>query len=218
MSNRTTSPLRQYGAALRIFIAMTVILGLIYPLLMTLLSQSMFNANADGSLIYRDGEIVGSDLIGQEFTRPIITDGQPTLDSAGNPAREPDPAYFQSRPSVAGEGYDPLATSASNLGPENDTLIREIERRRAFAADFDGIPPQEVAPDALLASGSGLDPHISPTYARQQVSRVASERGLAEVQVHHLVDEYTQRRVLGFLGEPRVNVLELNLALDELDG
>jgi K+-transporting ATPase ATPase C chain len=131
---------------------------------------------------------------------------------------EPNPAYFQSRPSAAGAGYDPLSTSASNLGPENKDLIAAVKERRAAAAALDGVSPSTVPPDALLASGSGLDPHISPAYAEQQVRRVARERSLPVAQVRRLVDEHTQSRVLGFLGEPRVNVLELNLALDQLSG
>jgi K+-transporting ATPase ATPase C chain len=131
---------------------------------------------------------------------------------------EPDPAYFQSRPSAAGLGYDPLSTSASNLGPENKDLIAAIDERRSTAARLDGVPPSQVPPDALLASGSGLDPHISPGYARVQVARIARERGLSQAVIQSLVDDHTQSRVLGFLGEPRVNVLELNLALNEIAG
>jgi K+-transporting ATPase ATPase C chain len=109
-----------------------------------------------------------------------------------------------------------LASSASNLGPESADLIAAIAERRTAAADLDGTASDEVPPDALLASGSGLDPHISPAYADQQVSRVARERGLSVEQVRELVDEHTHGRTMGFLGEPRVNVLELNLALDQL--
>jgi potassium-transporting ATPase KdpC subunit len=137
-------------------------------------------------------------------------------DADGNPVVEPDPAYFQSRPSAAGLGYDPLSTSASNLGPENKDLIAAIKARRSTAARLDRVSPSSVPPDALLASGSGLDPDISPAYAREQVARIASERGLSQAQVGKLVDEHVQGRSLGFLGEPRVNVLELNLALDAL--
>ena len=142
--------------------------------------------------------VVGSSLIGQSFD--------------GNPE------YFQSRPSAAGDGYDPLASSASNLGPENEDLIAAIEERRQAAAALDGTDPAKVAPDALLASGSGLDPHISPEYAEQQVARIARERGLSEDAVRQLVDENTDGRMLGFLGEPAVNVLLLNLALDRAAG
>jgi K+-transporting ATPase ATPase C chain len=179
-------------------LVMTALVGLAYPLALTGFAQVAFPGHADGSIIEKDGKEVGSTLIGQSF------DGKPE--------------YFQSRPSAAGDGYDPLASSASNLGPENEDLIAAIEERRQGAAQLDGTDPDKVAPDALLASGSGLDPHISPAYADQQVARVARERGLEESQVQDLVDKYTDGRILGFLGEPAVNVLLLNLALDEAGG
>jgi potassium-transporting ATPase KdpC subunit len=213
MATRTSSSLRQYGAALRTLLVLTVILGLAYPLAMTGLAQVAFGDNANGSLVTRAGKTVGSDLIGQGFTRSVLENGQPKKDADGNPVVEADPAYFQSRPSAAGDGYDPLSSSASNLGPENEDLIAAINERRATAAALDGVDPQQVAPDALMASGSGLDPHISPAYAAQQVARVARERGLDVARVQALVAEHTKGRTFGFLGEPRVNVLELNLAL-----
>jgi K+-transporting ATPase ATPase C chain len=186
--------IRQHGAAVRTLLVLTVLLGLAYPLAMTGIAQVGFAGNADGSLVHRGGRTVGSDLIGQSF--------------------KGDPTYFQSRPSAAGTGYDPLSTSASNLGPDNVDLVKAVEQRRAAAAKLDGVPPAQVPADALQASGSGLDPQISPAYAREQVARVARERGLSEAMVRTLVSEHTQGRILGFLGEPRVNVLELNLALD----
>jgi K+-transporting ATPase ATPase C chain len=211
----TTSPvLRQYGAALRTLLVLTVIVGLAYPLAMTGFAQVAFGHNANGSLIVRGGTTVGSSLIGQGFTRPVLKNGQPTKDASGSPVVAPDPRYFQSRPSAAGAGYDPLASGASNLGPENKVLIADINTRRAAAAKLDGVSPAQVPPDALLASGSGLDPDISPAYAAEQVPRVARVRGLSQPQVRALVAENTKGRTLGFLGEPRVNVLELNLALD----
>ena len=206
--------MRQYGAAIRTLLVLTVIFGLAYPLAMTALAQVAFRDKANGSLVVRAGKTLGSDLIGQAFTRPVLVNGKPKKDAAGSPALEADPRYFQSRPSAAGAGYDPLSSSASNLGPENKILIGAIELRKAAAAKLDGIDPQDVAPDALLASGSGLDPQISPAYAAEQVARVARERGLSEAQVRALVAVHTQGRTLGILGEPRVNVLELNLALD----
>ena len=160
---------------------MTVILGLAYPLAMTGIAQVAFHDNADGSLVQHGGKTVGSDLIGQAFTRPVEVNGKAKLDAEGNPVVEPDPKYFQSRPSAAGTGYDPLSTSASNLGPENPDLVDAIKERRATAAKLDGVAPDDVPADALLASGSGLDPHISPAYAREQVARVARERGLSAV-------------------------------------
>ena len=218
MATRTSPALRQLGAALRALLTLTIILGLAYPLVMTGIAQAAFPGNAGGSLVTRDGRTVGSDLIGQTFTRPVIADGQPQQDADGNSVVEPDLAYFQSRPSAAGTGYDPTSTSASNLGPENEELIAAVKQRRAQAAELDGVAPSQVAPDALLASGSGIDPHISPAYAQQQTARVARERGLTEAEVRNLVVEHTQGRVLGVLGEARVNVLRLNLALDELTG
>jgi K+-transporting ATPase ATPase C chain len=199
---------------LRTLLVLTVILGLAYPLAMTAFAQVAFGDNANGSLVERGAKTVGSDLIGQAFTRPVLENGQPKKDADGNPVVEADPRYFQSRPSAAGAGYDPLSTSASNLGPENKDLIAAIKERRATAAKLDGVEPANVAPDALLASGSGLDPQISPAYAEEQVARVARERSLSEAQVRALVAAHTQGRTLGFLGEPRVNALKLNLALD----
>jgi K+-transporting ATPase ATPase C chain len=176
-------------------VVMTVVVGLAYPLAMTGFAQAAFPGRADGSVIERDGTAVGSSLIGQSFGG--------------------EPGYFQSRPSAAGDGYDPFASSASNLGPENADLIAAVEERRQAAAELDGTDPGDVAPDALLASGSGLDPHISPEYAEQQVARIARERALPEDTVRALVADHTGGRVLGFLGEPHVNVLRLNLALDD---
>ena len=214
MATRPTQTLRQYGAALRTLLLLTVILGLAYPLAMTGFAQVAFGDNANGSLVQRAGTTVGSTLLGQGFTRPVLKNGQPTKDAEGNPVVEADPKYFQSRPSAAGLGYDPTSSSASNLGPENKDLIASIKDRRATAAKLDGVNPAQVAPDALLASGSGLDPHISPAYAQEQIPRVARERGLTQEQVRAVVSQNTQGRTLGFLGEPRVNVLDLNLALD----
>ncbi len=187
---------RQLWPALRMLLVLTAVVGLAYPLALTGFAQVAFPDRADGSLLKQDGKVVGSKLIGQSF--------------GGKPQ------YFQSRPSAAGDGYDPLASSASNLGPENMDLIDAIKVRRAAAVKLDGTAPDKVAPDALLASASGLDAYISPTYADQQVERVARERGLDPTTVRRLVDTYTAGRVLGFLGEPGVNVLVLNLALDRL--
>ena len=150
----------------------------------------------------RSGEVVGSSLIGQSFT-----------DADGNPL----PEYFQSRPSAAGDGYDAGASSGSNWGPENPDLIAAIAQRKASIAAFENVAESEVPADAVTASASGLDPHISPAYAELQVARVAEARGLSEREVSALVSQYTENRDLGYLGEPRVNVVALNLALDALD-
>ncbi len=187
--------LGQFSPALRILVLLTLVLGIAYPLAVTGVAQVAFGGQADGSLVHRDGKVVGSTLIGQVYD---------------------DPAYFHGRPSAAGDGYDPLATSASNLGLDNPDLVKQVQERRAAAAKEDGTAPDAVAPDALLASGSGLDPQISPEYAAQQVARVARERGLSEGQVQRAVADHTKGRSLGFLGEPRVDLLELNVALDQL--
>ncbi len=215
MTSQTPPALRQIGAALRAFLALTVVLGLIYPLTMTGVSQVLFPDNADGSLVEGKNGPLGSELVGQSFTRPVLEDGEPVTGADGVPVMAPDPAYFQSRPSAAGTGYDPMSTSASNYGPENADLIALVEERRAAVSELDGVDRAKVPADALLASGSGLDPHISPAYAEQQVERIAEARGLKPEQVRELVDEHTQSRLLGFLGEPHVNVLMLNLALDD---
>jgi K+-transporting ATPase ATPase C chain len=182
-------------------LVLTILLGLAYPLGMTGFAQVFFPNNADGSLVEKYGQVVGSSRIGQLFT-----------DKDGKAL----PQYFQSRPSAAGNGYDPLASGASNLGPENPDLIKAVQERRGAVAQLDGTDPAKVAPDALLASGSGLDPDISPLYADQQVERVARVRGISVDVVRRLVARYTTGRALGFLGEPHVNVLRLNLALDRL--
>ncbi len=198
-SPRTTWPHVQ--VALRAMLVLTVILGVGYPLVVTGLGRLM-PARADGSLVTdADGTVVGSSLIGQSFT-----------DADGTPL----PQYFQSRPSAAGDGYDAAASSGSNLGPENPDLVAAITDRRAAVADLEGVDPADVPVDALTSSGSGLDPQISTAYADLQVPRVARERGLTEAAVQALVAEATTGPDLGVLGQEGVNVLELNLALDEL--
>ena len=284
--------LRQHVAALRMLIVFTIVLGIGYPLLITLVAQIPgLQSRADGSQIKLDGNVVGSKIIGQSFT-----------DKNGNPLVQ----YFQSRPSAAGNGYDPTASSASNLGPESivDTLpdpsvkgdtgkqslltqvcsrslaigklegvdgsrpfctpdgvgavlavfwsgpgyhghvtrvvsLNQTAPARPFLATYKGVPVElakfgddyskgQVVPirgnalsrpvvpaDAVTASGSGLDPEISPAYARLQEARVAKARGVSVAQVAALVDKYKKGRDLGFLGEPRVNVLQLNIALDK---
>jgi potassium-transporting ATPase KdpC subunit len=194
--------LGQHLAALRALLVLTVLLGLAYPLAVTGLGQLALGRQADGSLVSQSGRTVGSSLLGQNFT-----------DQDGNPL----PQWFQPRPSAAGKtGYDPTASGASNLGPTNPDLIKAVADRRAQVAAFNGVPASAVPVDAVTASGSGLDPQISPAYAAIQVDRVARARGLDPATVRQLVSRQTQGRVLGFLGEPRVNVLELNLALQRL--
>jgi K+-transporting ATPase ATPase C chain len=197
----TNATLRQSWTALRALLVLTVVLGLGYPLVITLIGQAALPAQANGSLLRVDDRVVGSTLIGQSFT-----------DADGAPL----PEWFQSRPSAAGDGYDGSASSGSNYGPENPDLIAAVTERRAAIAAFEGVDPAEVPADALTASGSGLDPHISPAYARLQVDRVAEARGLAVAGVARLVEQHVQSRDLGYLGEPTVNVLELNAALAAL--
>jgi K+-transporting ATPase ATPase C chain len=178
----------------------TVALGVVYPLAVTGLGQLLFPVQANGTLLRdQDGQVVGSSLLGQAF-----------LDADGQPLAQ----YFQPRPSAS--GYDAGASSATNQGPENPELIAAIAQRRAEVAAFNGVDPALVPADALTASGSGLEPDISPAYAAIQVDRVAQARGLPVDQVRDLVAQFTVGRDLGYLGEPRVNVVELNLALDEL--
>ena len=169
----------------------TLLTGLAYPLAMIGAGQVLFPRQAEGSPIVRTSAVVGSGLIGQQFTRP---------------------GYFWGRPSAAGKGYDGRTSSGSNLGPSSQALV---ERIMADAGRF-GRPAREIPADLLTASASGLDPHISPAAARFQVARVARARRLPEAQIAKLVDDHVQAPSLGFIGEPRVNVLDLNLALDDL--
>jgi K+-transporting ATPase ATPase C chain len=172
-------------------IATTVLLGIIYPLVVTGLAQLFFKDKANGQLIVQNGKVVGSRIIGQAFVGPI---------------------YFHSRPSAAGNGYDAANSNGSQLGPTNQHLIDRV--KTDVATNQVDNPGQPVPIDLVTTSASGLDPDISPAAAEFQVSRVAKQRGTSEDQVRRLVAEHTQSRQLGLLGEPRVNVLELNLDLD----
>ena len=202
MSTDTRATVRTTGVAVRAMLVFTLVLGVGYTLLVTGIGQLALPWQANGSPVHdAAGDTVGSALIGQPFT-----------DLDGSARTE----YFQSRPSAAGDGYDGGASSGSNLGPENPDLVSAIEERRAAIAELEGVDPSQVPADAVTASASGLDPHISPAYALLQVPRVAEVRGLDESDVHDLVEAHIQQRDLGYLGEPRVNVVELNLALDAL--
>ncbi len=191
--------LRRYTAALRTLLVLTVVTGLLYPLLVTAVGAVALRGRADGSLISSGGQPVGSALIGQPFT-----------DAKGVAL----PRWFQTRPTAYPDSpYDGAASAASNLGPDNADLLKTVQQRRAAVAAANGVPPADVPSDALTASGSGLEPYISPAYAALQVDRVARARNLPVDRVRALVAANTAGRQLGFLGEPRVNVVTLNAAL-----
>lgn len=187
---------RQLRTGILAFIVLTIVTGLLYPLLVTGIGQLAFNGNANGSLVQRNGVVVGSSLIGQQFTSP---------------------RYFHPRPSAAGSGYDAMASGGSNLGPSNPALKKDVAVAARLYRRQNGLSLDAPVPiDAVTASGSGLDPQISSANARLQAARVAAARGLPVARVLALIRDHTQGRGLGFLGDPGVNVLELNLALDRL--
>jgi potassium-transporting ATPase KdpC subunit len=206
--NRLPNIARQHIAALRLLLIFTVITGIIYPVFMWGVAQAAFNQQANGSMITFHGRVVGSSLLCQEF-----------VDARGNPL----PQYFQPRPSAAipspapkGDyGCDPTYSSASNLGPNNPDLITQIKQRQQQIAKFDHVSIAQIPADAVTTSGSGLDPDISPQNAAIQVDRVAAARHISPAAVRALVAQNTEGRSLGFLGEPRVNVLTLNVALNQ---
>ena len=177
--------------AVRFTLVTTVLFGLVYPLVITGLSKALFPDKANGQLVERNGKLVGSRIIGQNFTGP---------------------GYFHSRPSAAGTGYDPTASGGSFLGPTNKALLERV--KADVQKDQAENPSQPVPIDLVTASGSGLDPDISPAAAEFQISRVARERRMSEAEIRAVVERHTLGRQFGFLGEPRVRVLELNLDLD----
>lgn len=196
---------RQGLAGLRVLLALTLLVGVAYPLVVLAVGQLAFGWQANGSLVDAFGkhqrsvqeDTVGSSLIGQRF--------------AGD-------GWFLPRPSAAGPGYDTLSSAGTNLGPENRDLLGSVKQRRAVVADREGVDVGAVPPDAVTSSASGLDPHISPAYAARQVHRVARARGLEASVVRRLVARSTDGRTLGVLGEARVNVLQLNISLTEATG
>jgi len=190
--------MKYLGTALRMTVLTAVLLGLIYPLAMTGIAQVIFPGAANGSLVKVNGRVVGSSRIAQQFTAA---------------------KYFQPRPSAAGNGYDGMASSASNLGPTNAKLISRIKSDTAkLLAQNPGLKAGSIPVDMVTTSGSGLDPDITVANAGAQAPRVAATRGMGLASVLALVAKYTMGRQLGFLGEPRVNVLRLNLALDAAQG
>ena len=205
--NRFPASVRQFLAAFRGLLVFTIITGAIYPLVILGIGQAAFHGKANGSLVSNSrGQVVGSALLCQEF-----------VDAKGNPL----PQYFQPRPSAANSGakgdYGCNAeySGASNLGPDNPVEVSLVKQRQRQIAAFDHVPISAIPADAVMASGSGLDPQISPAYAAIQVNRVATARHITPAQVKALVAKYTSSRPLGILGEPGVNVLLLNLALDQ---
>jgi K+-transporting ATPase ATPase C chain len=205
--DRLPSIVRQHIAGLRMLLVFTVLTGIIYPVAMWGVSQGLFHHQANGSLVSFHGRVVGSTLLCQEF-----------VDAKGNPL----PQYFQPRPSDAilsgaknDFGCDPRFSSASNLGPNNPALVKLIKQRQQQIAAFDHVKISQIPADAVTASGSGLDPDISPQNAAIQVDRVAAARHVSPAAIRAQVARYTQGRILGFLGEPVVNVLQLNIGLDQ---
>jgi potassium-transporting ATPase KdpC subunit len=204
--NRLPSVVRQHIAAFRLLLVFTVLTGIIYPVFMWGVAQGAFHNQANGSLVSYHGRVIGSSLLCQEF-----------VDAKGNPL----PQYFQPRPSAAilagaknDYGCDPRYSAASNYGPNNPAFVSLIKQRQKQIAAFDHVKISQIPADAVTASGSGLDPDISPANAAIQVNRVAAARHISPATVRALVTQYTSGRQLGFLGEPVVNVLLLNRALD----
>ncbi|MCP3819294.1 potassium-transporting ATPase subunit C [Streptomyces sp. A3M-1-3] len=221
MSNSVGSTARLIGAGLRALLVLTVITGILYPLAVTGVAQALFSDKANGSEIKVDGKVVGSELIGQTYNLP-----KKNPDDAEEAAR-PDLKWFQPRPSnglgsnSVNTQYTLILSGATNRSGDNADLIQWVtDTKQAVIADNKARgyqpKPSDVPADAVTSSGSGLDPHISPEYAQLQVHRVAEKNNLDVAQVEKLVEEHTEGRTLGFMGEPTVNVLKLNIALKEL--
>lgn len=200
MNNSVVNTGRMVWAALRMLFVLTVVTGILYPLAVTGIGQALFHDNANGSIVKVDGKEVGSKLIGQSWNIKG-TD-------------QPDPKWFQGRPSNS--NYDPLATGSSQLGASNPKLVKMVKAAKEQVAAFNGVDESEVPKDAVTGSASAIDPDISPAYADIQVKRVAKANGLTVARVQKLVDEHSDGRTAGFLGEPHANVLELNIELREL--
>lgn len=187
---------RQVFVAIRFLIGMSIVLGIAYPLVVLGIGRTLAPGAANGSLVSANGDVVGSSLIGQNFTGA---------------------KWFQGRPSAAGaDGYDPTASGGSNLSADSPVLLKTIKERKAAIAEADGVPESAIPPDAVTASGSGLDPDISVSYALIQVNRVAAARHLDPAQVHDVLESHITEPLLGFIGQQRVNVLNLNIALQNV--
>ncbi|MFI5821842.1 potassium-transporting ATPase subunit C [Streptomyces rishiriensis] len=218
MNNSLANTARLLGAGLRALLVLTLVTGVIYPLVVTGIAQALFGDQANGSEIKADGKVVGSSLIGQSYNLPL---------KKGQETPEPDLRWFQGRPqnglgsNTVNTRYKLILSGATNRSADNKDLIDWVTAAKAAVAKDNSTPgykvsPSDVPADAVTSSGSGLDPDISPRYADIQVHRIAERNGLSVVQVQKLVDEHTGGRTLGFVGEPRVNVLELNIALKDL--
>ncbi|MFD3501601.1 potassium-transporting ATPase subunit C [Streptomyces sp. NPDC058676] len=218
MNNSLTNTARLLWAGLRALLVLTLVTGVIYPLVVTGIAQGLFSDQANGSEITSDGKVVGSSLIGQSYDLPL---------KKGQETPEPDLQWFQGRPqnglgtNSVNTRYKLILSGATNRSADNKDLIHWVTAAKAAVVKDNSVngytvKPSEVPADAVTSSGSGLDPDISPQYADIQVHRVAERNGLSVARVRKLVDEHTQSRTLGFIGEPRVNVLELNIALKEL--
>ncbi|MFF3884305.1 potassium-transporting ATPase subunit C [Streptomyces sp. NPDC001914] len=231
MNNSFVNTARLLGAGLRALLVLTLVTGVVYPLVVTGVVQGLFNGKANGSEIKADGKVVGSSLIGQAYNLPL---------KKGQETPEPDLKWFQGRP-ANGLGsnsintrYTLILSGATNLAgdsgavkgtcpakPEDGTLCAQVLAAKDAVVKDNSVPgytvdPSDVPADAVTSSGSGLDPDISPAYAELQVHRIAEKNGLSVARVEKLVEDHTQGRTLGFIGEPRVNVLELNIALKDL--
>lgn len=218
MNNPVTNTARLLGAGLRALLVLTLVTGVLYPLAVTGIAQGLFPGRANGSETESDGRVVGSSLIGQPYHLPL-KEGQETP--------EPDLKWFQGRPAnglgtnTVNTQYELLLSGATNLSADSKDLVLQVEDAKAAVVEDNSVPghtvePSDVPADAVTSSGSGLDPDISPAYARLQAHRVAAKNGLPVARVEKLVEGHTEGRTLGFIGEPRVNVLELNIALKDL--
>jgi potassium-transporting ATPase KdpC subunit len=219
MNNSVTNTVRLLWAGLRALLVLTVVTGVIYPLAVTGIAQGLFPGKANGSEIKADGKVVGSSLIGQSYNLPL---------KKGQQTPAPDLKWFQGRPAnglgtnSVNTQYKLILSGATNRSADNKELIDWVTAAKKAVIEDNSVngytvKPSDVPADAVTSSGSGLDPDISPRYADLQVHRIAEKNGLSVAQVQKLVDDHTESRTLGFIGEPRVNVLELNIALKELE-